>query len=98
MNTEPKNQWIIVTPTMCQGDVPAYWDETNKPVTYATEREAWKEVADTQTMKLREFIDNEVPEFEPEDYIIACKVHPNGVITTEAHGVFFDPAKINEYR
>lgn len=90
MNPEPKNRWIIVTPTVCQGDVPAYWDEDNKPVTYATAREAWKEIADTQIMKLQEF--------EPEDYVIDCCIYPDGVIATETHGVFFDPAKINEYR
>jgi hypothetical protein len=99
MNPEPKNRWIIVTPTICQGDIPAYWDEDDKPVTYATQREAWKEIADTQIMKLQEFIDDEtrdddeVPEFEPEDYIIPCDVHPDGVIATETHGVFFDPTE-----
>jgi hypothetical protein len=104
MNTEPKNRWIIVTPTVCQGDVPAYWDGDDKPVTYATQREAWKEIADTQIMKLQEFIDDdtrdddEVPEFEPEDYVTDCCIYPDGVIATETHGVFFDPAKINEYR
>lgn len=95
MNLE--NRWIIVTPTVCQGDIPAYWDETEKPVTYATQREAWKEVADTQIMKLQEFIDDEtrdndeVPEFEPEDYVTPCCIHPDGVITTEHHGTFYDP-------
>lgn len=100
-------RWIIVTPTMCQGDVPAYWDENdegdNKPVTYATEREAWKEVADTQIMKLREFIDDEtrdpaeVPEFETEDYVIPCDLYPDGVITTDRHGTFYDPANLSKY-
>lgn len=97
-----QNCWIIVTPTICQGDVPAYWGEGDKPITYATEREAWKEVADTQIMMLQNFIDDEdcdedeVPEFEVEDYVIACNVHPDGVITTD-HGVFFDPKTLSKY-
>lgn len=94
-------RWIIITP--CQGDVPAYWDEHDNPITYATEREAWKEVADTQIMKLREFIDDEtrdpdeVPEFEPEDYVIPCDLYPDGVITTDRHGTFYDPATHSKY-
>ena len=97
MNDSTKHRWIIVTPTVCQGDIPAYWDEGDEPITYATEREAWKEVADTQIMKLNEFIDDEtrdhdeVPEFQPEDYVIPCDVHSDGAITTEDHGVLFDP-------
>lgn len=97
-----KRRWIVVTPTLCQGDVPGYWGEDDKPLTFETEREAWKEVADTQIMKLQEFIDDEtrshdeVPEFEPEDYVIACDVHPYGMITT-THGVLFDPKNLSKY-
>ena len=103
MNDSIKHRWIVVTPTICQGDVPAYWGEGDEPVTYATEREAWKEVADTQIMKLNEFIDDEtrdldeVPEFEPEDYVIECDVHPDGVIATGPHGVLFDPKNLSKY-
>jgi hypothetical protein len=103
--TQPTNQtrWIVITPTICQGDVPAYWEEGDRktdprrPVTYPTEREAWKEVADTQIMKLQAFLDDEdlpddeVPEFEPEDYICPCTIDTDGAITTEAHGVLYDP-------
>ena len=48
---------------------------------------------------LQNFIDDEdcdeVPEFEVEDYVIACNVHPDGVITTD-HGVFFDPKTLSK--
>jgi hypothetical protein len=103
MNPEPMNRWIIVTPTLCQGDVPAYWGEGDEPITYATEREAWKEVADTQIMMLQNFIDDEtldpdeVPEFEPEDYVCECTVHPDGSITTETHDPLFDPKNLSKY-
>lgn len=103
MNATIKHRWIVVTPTVCQGDIPAYWGEGDEPITYATEREAWKEIADTQIMKLNEFIDDEtsdpdeVPEFEPEDYVIDCDVHPDGVITTGHHGVLFDPKNLSLY-
>lgn len=94
MFVERPTRWIVVTPTICQGDVPAYWEDS-EPVTYATEREAWKEIADTQIMKLQAFIedgdDNEVPDFTPEDYVVACDVLPDGAITTSDHGVLFDP-------
>jgi hypothetical protein len=98
--TEPLSRWIVVTPTMCQGDIPAYWDAHNNPVTYATKRDAWREVAETQIMKLVAFKKetysrsgdpDEVPDFTPEDYVIPCDVHSDGVITTEDHGVLFDP-------
>jgi len=103
MKDQIKHRWVVVTPTVCQGDIPAYWGEGDEPITYATEREAWKEVADTQIMKLNEFIDDEtrdsdeMPEFEPEDYVINCDVHPDGTITTGHHGILFDPRKLSLY-
>jgi len=99
---EAKPRWIIIAPTACEGDIPAYWEENDEglrvPVTYASLREAYKEIADTQIMKLQEFIDNEdlpedeVPEFEPEDYVLPCDVYADGVITTDPHGNFYDPS------
>jgi hypothetical protein len=98
--THPTRRWIIITPTLCEGDIPAYWTTNEEglrvPLTHGSLRDAYKEIADTQIMKLQEFIDNEdldedeVPEFEPEDYILPCEVYPNGVITTEPHGTFYD--------
>jgi len=94
MNTEPKNRWI----TLING-TPSTWesgDGNDRPVTYATEREAWKDLADFQIMRLQDFIDDdtrdddEVPEFEPEDYVVPCTVYPDGHIEGE-DGTIYDP-------
>lgn len=104
MTKEVGDRWIIVVHTLCMGDQPAWWDihedqtespgYSSRPLTYATEREAWKEIADDYMTKLSEFLEDESQEsFDlSSDYsVMACTVHEDGVITTEDHGKFYDP-------
>jgi hypothetical protein len=100
MNTEPANRFIVLTETMCDGTIPAFWEsngkDSDRPLTYATAREAWKEIADFQIMRLQSFIDDdtrdpdETPEFEPEEYVLPCEVYIDGHIEGE-DGTIYDP-------
>jgi hypothetical protein len=51
-----KPAFIILTPTLCEGTVPAWCDEHGFPVTYETEREAQLEIATMMREKLQQFI------------------------------------------
>jgi hypothetical protein len=93
--------WIIVTPaTISKIAMPRYWEVgeggTQTPVTYATQREAWKQIVENQISDLYEFIENEhlaedaVPKFQPDDLVCPCIVNPNGSITTDSHGLLFN--------
>jgi hypothetical protein len=86
--------YAIFTDTVCEGRVPAWRDELGRPVTYATERAAQAEIADTLIARLEEFIAGE-REFEDamtvEEYILPVKVEPDGSIRTE-DGLRFTPA------
>jgi hypothetical protein len=88
--------WTVLTETICEGRIPAYYEETETgriPVTFSSEREAWKEIADFQILRLQAFIEDEsrpedeTPEFEPEDYPVPCTRLPDGRIVTE-YGIF----------
>ena len=88
------NRWIVVVNTMCDGTIPAYWTD-DKPVTYATLREANLEVVDTIRMHLDNFVNNPGEEEInlPDDYVVPCTVLEDGTITTECEGVLWDPKK-----
>ena len=101
MTTEPTNRFIVLTETLSTGLIPAYWESTgndpdHRPITFATARDAWKEVADFQIMRLQAFIDDdtrdpdETPEFDPEDFVFPCKVYPDGRIE-DSDGTIDDP-------
>lgn len=81
-----RSAYAIFTQTLCQGLVPTWYDESNLPVTYPTELEAQREIAEDLMEQLRQFLDGS-REFDDaittEDFILAVQVWPDGRITTE---------------
>lgn len=83
--------FAIFINTLCEGIVPAWYDESNLPVTYATEREAQLEIVDDLQERLRQFMAGE-RDFDDaiivEDFILPVNVWPDGAILTEDDAVF----------
>ena len=103
MKTEQpeSNCWIIITPISSTKDaVVGYWEVggggKQTPMTYATQREAWKQIVEDQIWRFEEFIkddrlpDGKVPEFLPKNTVCPCTLNPDRSITTESHGLLFD--------
>jgi hypothetical protein len=83
--------FAIFTRTVCEGLVPAWHDERNLPVIYATEREAQREIAEDLMEQLRQFLAGS-REFDDaisnEDFVLRVKVWPDGRISTEDDRTF----------
>jgi hypothetical protein len=86
-----KPAFIILTPTLFEGPVPAWWDEHGFPVTYESEREAQLEIATMMLEKLQQFIGGE-RDFEDattcDDFIFAVNVFPDRSIALETGQIF----------
>jgi hypothetical protein len=85
----------IFIDTVCEGRVPLWWDERGRPLVYATEREAQREIADDLRDRLQQFLDGE-REFEDammvEEYILPVSVLPDGAVTTAGGDCFLPRA------
>lgn len=81
-----RSAYAIFIQTICEGLVPAWYDESNYPVVYATELEAQREIADDLMEHLPQFLDGE-REFDDaiavEDIIMPVDVWPDGSISIE---------------
>ncbi len=81
-----RSAYAIFTPTVCQGIIPAWWDDRDLPVTYATERDAQREIAEMMMEFLKQFLAGE-RDFDDaivcEDFIQPVEVWPDGTIQTE---------------
>lgn len=86
-----RSAYAIFTRTICEGLAPAWYDEKNLPVVYATEFEAQREIADDLMEHLRQFLAGE-REFEDavsiDDFVLPVDVWPDGSISTEEGIVF----------
>ena len=86
-----RSAYAIFTQTICEGLVPAWYEETGFPVIYDTEVEAQCEIADTLMEQLRQFLEGE-REFHDaittEDFILPVDVWPDGSISTEDGSAF----------
>ena len=86
-----RSAYSIFIPTICQGTIPAWHDETGYPVIYVTELEAQREIAEDCIERLRQFLANE-RDFEDamtvEDFILPVDVWPDGSISIEDGRVF----------
>lgn len=90
-----RDMWIIAAHG---SNGPIYW-EGDKPRLWALETFAQLflllEYKDTLTDHIDEF-QNGIREFDeidtsPDEYVLPCTVHDDGVITTEFHDPFYDP-------
>jgi hypothetical protein len=83
--SDTRDGFCIFIDTVCEGRVPLWWDEQGRPLVYATEREAQREIADDLRDRLQQFLDGE-REFEDamtvEEYILPVCVLPDGSVTT----------------
>jgi hypothetical protein len=81
-----RSGFAIFRETICQGVVPACFDETDYPVVFATELEAQREIADSQITLLQQFLDGQRA-FEDaiatDEFVQPVDVWPNGSISTE---------------
>lgn len=86
-----RSAYAIFTRTICEGLVPAWYDDRNLPVVYATELEAQREIADDLMEQLQQFLDGE-REFDDaistDDFILPVDVWPDGSISTEDESIF----------
>lgn len=63
MKRKVRTGYAIFCHTLFQGIMPACYDETDYPVVFPTELEAQREIADTQLIRIRQFLDSQ-REFE----------------------------------
>jgi hypothetical protein len=81
-----RSAYAIFTQTICEGLVPAWYDESNFPVIYATELEAQREIVDSLMEHIQQFLEGE-REFDDaitvEDFILPVDVWSNGSISIE---------------
>lgn len=86
-----RSAYSIFTRTICEGLVPAWYDETNFPVVYATELEAQREIADDLVEHLQQFLSGD-RDFEDaikvDDFILPVDVWPDGSISIEGGSIF----------
>ena len=86
-----RKAFAIFTRTICEGLVPAWYDERNLPVIYATELEAQREIVNDLVEHLQQFLDGE-RDFEDAidvgDFIVPVDVWPDGSISIEDGSVF----------
>ncbi len=86
-----RSAFTIFTRTICEGMVPAWYDETNFPVVYATELEAQREIADDLMERLQQFLNGERAfddAISVDDLILPIDVWPDGSISTEDGSIF----------
>ena len=78
--------FAVFTRTLCEGLVPAWYDDHDKPVTYVTQREAQCEIAEMLVEQLRQFLDGE-REFDDamsvDDFVLPVDLLADGTILTE---------------
>jgi len=86
-----RSAYAIFTRTICEGLVPAWYDDSNFPVVYATENEAQREIANSLMEHVQQFLDGE-RDFEDaisvDDFILPIDVWPDGSISTEDGSTF----------
>jgi len=82
-----RSAYAIFMPTLCQGDVPCWYDgDTGPPTVYESELAAQREIADHHLTLIREFLDAErgyQDAIEVTDYLLPVDVWPDGSISTE---------------
>lgn len=86
-----RSAYSIFVQTLCDGLVPAWYDERSFPVVYDTELEAQRELANNLIEHLHQFLDGE-REFGDaisiDDLILPVNVWPDGSISTEDGSIF----------
>lgn len=87
LRQQPRNSgYAIFRGCWLQGPMPACYDETDYPVVFATELEAQREIADSQLIRIRQFLDGE-RDFEDaittDEFVLPVVVWSDGKISAE---------------
>ncbi len=86
-----RSAYAIFIQTICEGLVPAWYDESNYPLVYTTELEAQREIADELMEHLQQFMAGErefADAIAVEDIIMPVDVWPDGSISIENGSTF----------
>jgi hypothetical protein len=87
-----RQAFALFMPTIFQGIMPAWYDEeSGNPVTYATEHEAQREIADHHLELIKQFLVGERDFAEAmtvEDVILPVRVWPDGSVSIEDGRIF----------
>jgi len=90
-NKKSRPAFAIFQETICEGVIPAWRDERGLPVTYDSEKEAQREIAELLIGQLNDFLAGN-REFDDaiatSDFILPVDVWPDGTISTES-GLLF---------
>lgn len=81
-----RSGYAIFCPTVFQGTMPACYDETDYPVVFPTELEAQREIADTQLIRIQQFLDGERgydDAITTDEFVLPVDVWPDGSISIE---------------
>ena len=85
--------YAIYVDTLAKGRVPVERSD-DKPIVYATERNAQFEIVDSTILRLQQFLSGERDHEDAtyiEEYIVPVDLHPDGSITDEAGKTFPNP-------
>ena len=89
-NGPVRTGYSIFCPTVFQGTMPACYED-DRPVVFATELEAQREIADNQLIRLQQFLDGERDFHDAittDEFILPVKLWPDGSISTEGGRTF----------
>lgn len=102
-----KEGWVVITPTICQGDIMAWSTEDGKgndlPDVYETKEDAWREIAETMVIELQQFIDEErelkYTDFDTQDYVVMYQEDKDGtIIVSDEEGDTIIKTTLEEWR
>jgi hypothetical protein len=83
--------FAIFRQTICQGTMPACYDETEYPVVFPTELDAQREIADTQLTLIKQFLDGERDFHDAittDEFVLPVDVWLDGSISTEEGWIY----------
>lgn len=90
-NSMGKPAFCIYIATLCEGAVPSVRDGQGRPLVFATEAEAQREIADNAMTRLQEFVAG-LRDFEDaitvEEYVVPVDVYPDGSVVDESGNRF----------
>lgn len=85
-----RSGYAIFMPTLCQGTMPACY-EGERPMVFASELAARREIADNQLTRIQQFLDGErdfADAISTDEFVLPVKVWPDGRISIEEGCIF----------
>jgi hypothetical protein len=93
-----QDKWIILTSTLCQGTIPAWFGDDGRPVVYDTQKAAYTEMLQEHIVALQSQLEDykndqrgaDEIDFECQDWVEPCTISDDGCIKLES-GEIYDP-------